>query len=172
MQLREGSKVEHLKMKEWGIGVLLEDVEGENVRIRFENAGVKRINVTYIIKTDRDPSIPFDNSTMLRGAVHESVEGFPTHAFIYCKKLDRTSFLLITKKGEDQYNLRSLDNGKWRSAFKAPDIIKLEEFFKNYPIEEVVDATENAASYGVVENRRYWQREIKKLNEKYNISER
>ena len=49
MSLKEGDRVRHPTKTEWGLGKVLEDSNGEKVRVFFVEAGEKTISLKYVI---------------------------------------------------------------------------------------------------------------------------
>lgn len=54
MKYYKGDKVKHPKQEGWGLGIVLEDQRGDNVKIFFENAGEKLLSIKFFmpIKVD------------------------------------------------------------------------------------------------------------------------
>lgn len=48
MQYKKGDRIKHPTKTEWGVGEVLEDEKGGNVRVFFVNAGEKKISLQYV----------------------------------------------------------------------------------------------------------------------------
>jgi len=48
VEYKKGYLVKHPKIDDWGVGVVLEDSDGEIVNVSFKNAGKKSLSLQYV----------------------------------------------------------------------------------------------------------------------------
>ena len=134
-----------------------EEVWADIQKIFSETPAIKYVKVSPQPSKIQEPS-------------YASSINWPKHRFVYSKELNRSSFLLITVRG-NSYKLRSLNNDNWLSGFKQNGASTLEELVDKYDFSEIAEVSQDDRQYTVQPNPDYWQGRINELNKKDNVCE-